>query len=258
MTFTINTLPNSAFQQGKVGLKASNAYSDSDLELWKKYKAGNIQAKWDLLKKFHGVIVSNARKMSNVRPYSVVEAELKELTLKAFDTYNPSKGAKLSTHVVNTYKKVSRENISNQHAIRIPENVHFKFKPITEAREYLTEALNRDPTHQEIAEYTGWSLPKVIDANSRLRRELVESKQTFDPGVNELDPTAQAFFYAYNILDNNGKYILEHTTGYGGKKELPDSRIRTALNMSPYLYNKKKKEVIGIMQESLNAAQEDY
>nr|DAV70697.1 MAG TPA: hypothetical protein [Caudoviricetes sp.] len=25
------------FQEGKVGLKASNQYSDSDLELWRKY-----------------------------------------------------------------------------------------------------------------------------------------------------------------------------------------------------------------------------
>lgn len=39
------------FQEGKVGLKASNQYSDSDLELWRKYKQGNTQAKWDLLKK---------------------------------------------------------------------------------------------------------------------------------------------------------------------------------------------------------------
>lgn len=248
----------SLFQEGRVGLKAHNAYSDSDLELWKKYKQGNQQAKWDLLKRFHGVITSNARKLSNVRPYSVVEAELKELTLKAFDTFNPARGAKLSTHVVNTYKKVSRENISNQHAIRTPENVHFKFRPITEATEYLTSALNRDPTNAEIAEYTGWSLPKVSDAQSRLRRELVESKQTFDPGVNELDPTAQAFFYAYNCLDNQGKYILEHSTGYGGKQEMSDTKIRQALKLSPHLYNKKKNEVIDIMRESLNVAQEEY
>lgn len=246
------------FQEGVVGLKASNAYSDSDLELWRKYKQGNQQAKWDLLRKFHGVIVSNARKLSNVRPYSVVEAELKELTLKAFDNYDPSKGAKLSTHVVNMYKKVSRENISNQHAIRIPENVHFKFRPIVEATEYLTEALNREPTHQEIADYTGWALPKVVDASSRLRRELVESKQTFEPGVNQLDPSEQALFYAYSILDNQGKYILEHSTGYGGKPEFPDSKIRTDLRLSPHMYNKKKNEVISVVREALNSAQEGY
>ena len=246
------------FQEGKVGLKASNQYSDSDLELWRKYKQGNLRAKWDLLKKFHGVIVSNARKLSNVRPYSVVEAELKELTLKAFDTYNPAMGAKLSTHVINTYKKVSRENISNQHAIRIPENVHFKFRPITEATEYLSEALNREPTHQEIAEFTGWSVPKVIDATTRLRRELVESKQTFDPGIHETDPTEQALYYAYHVLDNPGKYILEHTTGYGGKVELPDSKIRTYLKLTPHMYNKKKNEVVGVVREALNTASEGF
>lgn len=248
----------SGFTTGKVGLKANNSYSESDLDLWKKYKQGDSQAKWELLKRFHGIIIANARKLSNVRPYSVVEAELKELTLKAFDTYSPSKGAKLSTYVVNMYKKVSRENISNQHAIRVPENVHFKFKPITEANSYLTEALNREPTYQEIAEYTGWSLPKVIDASTRLRRELVESKQTFDPGVSELDPVNQAFFYAYNVLDTPGKYILEHSTGYGGKSELPDSRIRKDLKLSPYIYNKKKNEVVNLMRESLNVAQEGY
>jgi hypothetical protein len=248
----------SGFTAGKVGLKANNSYSESDLDLWRKYKQGNQQAKWDLLQRFHGVIIANARKLSNVRPYSVVEAELKEITLKSFDTYTPAKGAKLSTYVINNFKKVSRENINNQHAIRIPENVHFKFKPITEANEYLTEALNREPTYQEVAEYTGWSLPKVIDASTRLRRELVESKQTFEPGVSELDPTQQAFFYAYNVLDNQGKYILEHSTGYGGKKELPDSKIRVDLKLSPHLYNKKKNEVVSVMRESLNVAQEGY
>lgn len=241
-----------------VGLPVGNAYTDADMALWNRYKSGDQSAKWELLRKFQGVIVSNARKMSNVRPYSVVEAELKELTLKAFDTYDPSKGAKLATHVVNMYKKVSRGNISSQHAIRIPENIHFKFKPITEATAYLTDTLNREPTHQEIADFTGWSLPKVVDATSRLRRELVESKQTFDPGVNKIDPSNQALFYAYSVLDNNGKYILEHTTGYGGKSELADSKIRANLGLTPHMYQKKKNEVISVVREALNSAEEEY
>lgn len=248
----------SSFVNNKVGLKADNQFSSTDLDLWKRYKAGDQKAKWELLSKFRGVIISNARKQSNVRPYSVVEAELKALTLKAFDTYNPAMGAKLSTHVVNTYKKVSRDNISNQHAIRIPENIHFKYKPIVEANAYLQDSLNREPTAMEVAEYTGWNVDKVIEANMRLRKELVESKQTFDPGVNTIDPTAQALHYAYNVLDPQGQYILEHCTGYGGKKELPDSRIRTDLKMTAYAYNKKKNEVIGVMQESLNAANEEF
>lgn len=246
------------FHAGKVGLKANNAYTDDDMAVWRRYKAGDKNAKWELLRRFHGVIISNARKFSNVRPYSVVEAELKELTLKAFDTYNPNAGAKLSTHVISQYKKISRNNISNQHAIRVPENVHFKFKPIVDAQAFLNDSLGREPTHQEIADYTGWQLDKVVDAQSRLRRELVESKQTFDPGVNKLDTTEQALFFAYNCLDNQGKYILEHSTGYGGAKEFKDSKIRMDLKLSPHMYNKKKNEVVSLMQEALNSSAEEY
>lgn len=39
---------------------------------------------------------------------------------------------------------------------------------------------------------------------------------------------------------------------------MSDTKIRQALKLSPHLYNKKKNEVIDIMRESLNVAQEEY
>lgn len=231
--------------------------ANKDMQLWNKYRQGNTAAKWELLDNMRGIITSQARKLSNVRPYSVVEAELKELALNAFDTYSPQRGTKLSTHVMNSFKKVSRGNISNQHAIRIPENIHFKYKPYMEAKNYLTDALNRDPTNQEISEYTGWALPKVMDASRRFRSELVESKQTYDPVRYEDDPTQHALFYAYNSLDNTGKYILEHTTAYGGKSEMKDGDIRRKLRMTPYTYNKKKNEVISVVRGAIDVANLD-
>ena len=60
------------------------------------------------------------------------------------------------------------------------------------------------------------------------------------------------------MLDNPGKYILEHTTGYGGKVELPDSKIRTYLKLTPHMYNKKKNEVVGVVREALNTASEGF
>lgn len=234
-----------------------NTMNDTDLELWKQYKSGNKAAKWQLLNQFKGPIIRTARQQSNVRPYSVVEAELKDLTLKAFDTYDPKKGTKLLTHVMSNYKKLSRDNIANQHAIRVPENIHFKFKPITEANTYLTDALGREPTHQEVADYIKWPLPKVVDATSRLKKELIESKQTYDPKVYEPDTTEQGLFYAYNCLDNNGKYILEHSTGYGGANEYKDSKIQKDLKMTSYAYNKAKNNVIGVIQEAIGIANKD-
>lgn len=229
-------------------------FNDPDLELWNQYKKGDSSAKWKLLNNFKGPITRTARQQSNVRPYSVVEAELKDLTLKAFDTFNPNKGTKLLTHVMSNYKKVSRDNIANQHAIRVPENIHFKFKPITDANMYLTDTLGREPTHQEVADYIKWPLAKVVDASTRLRKELVESKQTYDPKVYEVDPTQQGLYYAYNCLDNNGKYILEHSTGYGGSQEYKDSKIQKDLKMTGYAYNKAKNNVIGVVRDAMNIA----
>lgn len=234
------------------------ANSDTDLELWKQYKGGDSSAKWKLLEAYRGPITRIARQQSNVRPYSVVEAELKDLTLKAFDTYNPNKGAKLLTHVMSNYKKLSRENISNQHAIRVPENIHFRYKPITEATAVLTDQLGREPTHQEIADYTGWALPKVVDASTRLRKELVESHQTFEPGLYDPDSSKQGLQYAYSTLDNNGKFILEHTTGFGGAKEMKDSEIQKKLKMTGYAYNKAKNNVIGIVRQAVGVADREW
>lgn len=228
--------------------------ANNDIELWKKYKSGDTSAKWQLLNNFRGPITRTARQQSNVRPYSVVEAELKDLTLKAFDTYDPKKGTKLLTHVMSTYKKLSRNNIENQHAIRVPENIHFKYKPLTEAQAFLSDQFGRDPTPQELADYTGWKIPKVLDATSRLRKELVESKQVFEPAVYETDPTQQGLLYAYQDLDKNGRFIFEHATGYNGAKEMKDSEIMKSLKMTNYRYNLEKNRVLGIVQNAVQTA----
>ena len=234
-----------------------NMYTEQDMALWRRYKQGDVQAKWALLDNMKGLIASYARQYSNVRPYSVVEAELKEIALKAVDTYNPRSNTKLNTHVVNSFHKISRENMANQHAIRLPENVHTMYRPIQEANTYLTDALNRDPTNQELADYTGLSLKKVTDAQNRFRSEMLESRQTYDPIRYMPDNSKAALFYAYNSLDNAGRYILEHTTGYGGKKEMPDSQIRRKLRMTSYRYNKAKNNVVGTVRDALHAAEEE-
>jgi len=228
--------------------------SQQDLQLWQDYKQGKQGAKWKLLDNFRGIITQTARQQSNVRPYSVVEAELKELALKAFDSYDPNRGVKLLTHLTNNFKKLSRENINNQHAIRVPENVHFQFKPLVEANAFLSDSLGREPTHQEIADYTGWSLPKVVDASSRLRKELVESKQTFDPKVYGLDAERQGMYYAYQSLDPVGRFIMEHSMGYNGGKEMPESLIQKKLKLTGYGYNQAKNNVVNTVQRAIGIA----
>ena len=241
--------------KAKRAIQPENVYESRDMELWKAYKAGNQQAKWELLERFNGLIGNHANKYSNVLPRPVVESQLKQLTLKAFDTYKPGMNTKLSTHVVNSWKKLSRANMANQQAIRLPENIALKYKAFNDGREYLAESLGREPTNVELAEHIGWSVDNVANLSKRFHRELVESKQTYDPGVTEHDTAQQALLSTYYTASEPERYFMEHTLGtdFMGKREKPSAQIQKDLKMNSYQYYKLKNTVADKIKQSMGA-----
>ena len=236
-------------------LRPKNQYEEEDMVLWKQHKAGDKQATWDLLHRYEGMIGQHASTHSNVNSCSVVEAQLKHLTLEAFNTYDPNAGAKLSTHVMNRFKKLSRSNIKNQQAIRLPENIALKYSKYTEGETYLTEVLGRKPTSLELAEYLGWGVDDVDNASKRFHKELVESKQVFDPGVVDSDIAGSAFRNAYHSMNHEEQYIIDYTLGPDG----PNNKVRKSaqqimadLHMTPYQFNKVKNMAIDKIQVALH------
>ena len=246
---------------GTVQLKAKrlvqpkNSYENKDIELWKLYKEGDQKAKWELLERFNGLIGNHASKYSNVLPRPVVESQLKQLTLKAFDTYKPNMNTKLSTHVVNSWKKLSRANMANQQAIRLPENIALKFKVYNDGQNYLTDILNREPTTVELADHLGWGTNDVANLSKRFHRELVESKQVYDPGVTDQDASHQALLSTYYTVSEPERYFMEHTLGkdFMGKKEKSSTQIQKDLKLNTYQYYKLKNGVIDKLQKSIGA-----
>lgn len=241
-------------------MRPKNEFEDADMTLWKAYKSGNQQAKWDLLARFEGMIGQYASTHSNVNSKNVVEAQLKQLALEAFDTYSPYEGAKLSTHVMNRFKKLSRLNIKNQQAIRLPENIALKYSKYTEAEAYLTDALGRAPNYTEIGEYLGWGADDVENASKRFHKELVESKLVFDPGVVEQDTAASAFRNAYHSMHPHEQFIIDHTLGEDGPHNKPKKsaqQIMKDLKMTPYQFNKAKNGAIDKIQQAIHIFQRE-
>lgn len=233
-------------------MKPKNEYEDQDMVLWKRYKyQGDQAAKWELLKRFEGMIAEYARKQSNVRSVSVVEAELKRIALESFDKYDPNAGAKMNTYLMSNFRKVSRANIQNQQAIRLPENVALKYGKFNEAQVFLTDAYGRPPTDIEMSEHLGWGVDDVEDARRRFHKELVESRQVFDPGVMDADISKSALYSAYYSMSPQEQFILEHSTGFNGKPEMKDRDIQEHLKLTGYQYNKLKNSVIDKVQQSI-------
>jgi len=245
----LNVIP-SIFYLGK-GKKGKNEIKgDRDLELWHSWKGGDQAAKWELLNQFKPIISQYAQTHSNVLPKPVVEAKLKRYTLQAFDTYDPNKGAKLSTHVVNYFQKLNRDNYSNQQALRLPENVAIQYRQYNDAYLGLTERLNREPNTQELSEELGWSLDYTGKANRRYHKEYAEGKQEFDAGVHDNDLSESVLRFVYHDLDDKSKFFLEHRTGYLGRPIYSPTRIQTELKISPYQFYSMQAKVRAKVEEA--------
>lgn len=235
----------------------ANIYTSEDMELWHRYNKGDSQAKWQLLSRYSGMINSHAAQHSNVLPKPVVEAKLKRYAVQAFDTYKPDKGVALSTHVMNYFQKLNRDNYNNQHVIRLPENIAIGYGRYNTALTSLTETLGRDPTTQELAEHLGWSIDATARAKKKYHKELVESKQPFDPGFIENDTSASVIRFVYYSMTDDEKYLFEHKTGYLGNKILPMATIRTKLKMTPYQFNVLQVNLAKKLQQATYTLQGD-
>jgi DNA-directed RNA polymerase specialized sigma subunit len=165
-----------------------------------------------------------------------VEAKLKRYALQAFDTYDPTKNVKLSTHVVNYLQKINRDNYTNQQAIRLPENLAIGYSKFMGAHEDLSGSLGRPPTKAELAEHLGWKQSEVAKAFQRYHKEFVEGKQQFDAGVSENDTSASAIRFAMQGMSEVEKKIFVAKTGYGGKPQQSMEVLRRELKLTPYQF----------------------
>ena len=233
--------------------KEKNIYEDEDIRLWRQYKAGNQNAKWELLRGFKGLISGVAIKQSHNLPKPVVEAKLKQYALQAFDTYDPAKGTKLSTHVTYYLQKINRDNYNNQQAIRLPENLAIGYSRFMEAKGRLHESFGREPNSAELAEHLGWSLSAVENANKKYHKEFVESRQTFEPAITDSDISGTAIELVYHQMTNDERYLFEHKTGYLGKDLKPMDKIRKDLKKTPHQFHKLQTGLTSKFQDTLNA-----
>jgi len=104
-------------------------------------------------------------------PYTALLSESKKQLVQAIKTYDPSKGAQLSTHATNYLQKVRRANYTYQNTARLPESKQLQFHEYSGAISNLENELGRTPTDEEIAKYLGWSKKQVASYGGLLFKD---------------------------------------------------------------------------------------
>lgn len=233
-----------------------------DMALWTKYKGGDQGALVPLLTNYEGVINRWVGQHATPHlPNAVLRQEAITHIKKAIDSYNPTKGAALNTHVHWALKKGTR--LINRHANvgRLPDQRALMVGRFRAAKDELSERLGRPPSAQEIADHfkadftlssqrqNDFSIKQISRLETELRSERTPSDDRGDFGVDEHDAREDlAIRLVYDSLTPRDQSIFEHLTGFGGKPVLKANRIAKMFDVSATTIGKKKRKFGEMLQ----------
>lgn len=221
--------------------KDQEAFSD-----WK--RTGDKKHLGILMNQLMPIIYTEVKRASGSLPTSALSAEAKKWTIKAIQSYDPSKGTAISTHVGNYLPKIRRMNYKFQNAVRLPENMQLKFHEFNHAQAMLTDELNRDPTDDELSKKLGWSKPQTVKFKNSLYSDLIESNSERPGEFTQFNEQALLMEHLMSQLDSEEKYILDNIK-LVSSTELA-KKLGINLNRLNYLKSKLKDKIQAIQLSS--------
>lgn len=226
---------------GNLRDKDQKAYDD-----WR--STGNKKHLGALMASLTPVIRAEVTRASGSLPTAALSAEAKKWTIKAIQSYDPSKGTTLATHVNNYLPKIRRMNYKFQNAVRLPENMQLKFHEYNHSLTMLRDELNRDPTDEELSKKLGWSKPQTVKFKNSLYNDLIESSSEKPGEFTQFNEHAILMEHLMSQLDYREKFILDNSK-LMSSTELA-AKLGVNLNRLNYLKGKLIEKIKAIQLES--------
>jgi DNA-directed RNA polymerase specialized sigma subunit len=203
-----------------------------DLELWRQWKRTQSPADLEaLIKQMWPVIRRETMRWSAIVPQTMLENEAKLLAIKAFQTYSPTAGASLSTHLTNQLQKLSRTAYARQSTLGVPEQKRLLFNNYNRAYRELEDLHGRPPSLNDIADYMRVppsKLREVVDLVGK--KEFMESGE--GPTFIQYMDDPEVVHLAYHDMTPIQKKIFEMRTGYGGSAVKSGKEIMRATGLT--------------------------
>jgi RNA polymerase primary sigma factor len=208
---------------------------DEEIALAKRIKKGDRLAREQMIKANLRLVVKIARDYSGLGlPLLDLINEGNIGLMKGVERFNPAKGAKLSTYASWWIKQAIKRALANQSkTIRLPVHVVDKVAHIRRAEMKLREALDREPTDEELADELGMHPHRL-----RSYRQASKAPVSLDAplGENEsdrvseivADPNAQAPFA--HILRESDNALMRQALATLTQRERAILEMRFGLN----------------------------
>lgn len=210
-----------------------------DQELYEAWKnTGDKKVLGQLMSQLNPLIYSEVKRASGSLPTTALSAEAKKWTIKAIQSYDPSKGASISTHVVGYLPKIRRMNYKFQNMVRLPENLQLKYHEFNQAVTGLSDRLNRDPSDEEIAKELNWSKAAVVKYKGGLYADLVESASMKPTEFVQFNNDKILYDHIMDQLTPEEKFIFDNN------KTMPASELADKLGVNINRLNYLKSKLI--------------
>jgi len=232
---------------------------DKEHQLWEHWNNNGRKPQHlePLLNVFAPVVSAKTRDWKAPRlNESAFKAELHTHMIKAFENYDPSRGASLRTHIENRIQKAKRYNTKNQNFAYIPEEPARFIGKINRATDELKEEHGRDPTHIEIAQHLNYMEPRAKMTGKKVK-DILEWQRPDIPGSTfSYDPTPRVSNREQEVLGliqaeihsifpgADDRAVFEHIYGINGKTKITGTNeLAAKLGKSPSQISRIKKAI---------------
>jgi len=174
---------------------------------------------------------------------SALKSKAKMMALKALGTYDPQKG-NVRTHLLSQLQSLRRLSAKEQNIISLPEQVGLDFQNLTRAENEFIDQHGREPTDDELADYTNLSarrIKKIRQFNQPLAEGTVSRIVDEDSGGGDVasqipgrvDATEAWMNFVYEDLGPTDKLIMDMTLGRSGRRKTSTKDIAARLRLTP-------------------------
>lgn len=201
------------------------------------------------------ILLAQAKKWKGVElPVSTINAEYRKHFVQAVKTYDPKKGAQLSSWITSSLKKSSRFMKSYQNLGNIPEGQIAKIREYKAGKEYLTDLRGHEPDTKTLADHLKWSHKHVIQLQKELRADKPVSGWAHDPAEVFSSKELEAIhLLQYDTrMSAEERTVYEHTFGINGKPLLKPGHISKQTGIHPSKISRIRSKLSGYIKEAIN------
>lgn len=187
-----------------------------------------------------------------IRTYGGAESPLlrgraRVLTAQAVRSFDPTRGAKLKTHVMSHLHGLARYAAQSPQVMPAPERLMLQRSSVQKHEDELRETLGRDPSDAELADRTGLS----VTALRRMRQaagaiSAYGADTGADPTFYETDRDEALLDYVYHDLNDIDRKIVDWTMRSAA---LPKVEIARRLRISPAAVTQRARRIAARIAE---------